>query len=61
MKQPLKWSQRVAGSLSQCSIESASYGACILKNIDDVNKNACATEFQLFKQCIQKNIGKTKL
>ncbi|EGG25070.1 G-protein-coupled receptor family protein [Cavenderia fasciculata] len=56
-----KWSQRVAQSLSQCTAESALYASCVIKHIDDIEKNACNIEFQKFKQCIAKHAVKNSM
>ncbi|EGC32769.1 hypothetical protein DICPUDRAFT_155232 [Dictyostelium purpureum] len=52
----LKWSQRVASSLGECSLEMSAYGSCVVANLDNIEKNVCKVEFDKFKACISKSI-----
>ncbi|RSH83371.1 uncharacterized protein EHS24_007051 [Apiotrichum porosum] len=54
-KQPLKTLARASQS---CAKQSLVYGACIGKSYQEVHKDMCAAEFQAFKDCVQKAVGR---
>ncbi|CED83067.1 hypothetical protein [Phaffia rhodozyma] len=42
----------------ECAVSSTAYGQCILARYKDVERGMCEAEFQAFKACIQKSIGR---
>lgn len=46
--------------LAKCSETASRYAACVTKDFN-VRKDACAKEFQLFKDCIRKTAQEMKL
>ncbi|KAK5579753.1 hypothetical protein RB653_009439 [Dictyostelium firmibasis] len=60
IKSTTKWSQKVASSLGDCSIEMSVYGACVTSNLDNIEKNVCKAEFEKFKNCMAKSMASKK-
>ncbi|GMF06043.1 unnamed protein product [Ambrosiozyma monospora] len=50
--------KQLMGATAQCATQSTAYGQCILKHYENINKDVCAAEFQVFKQCVQEHLGK---
>lgn len=46
--------------LVKCSETAALYAACVTKDFN-VQKGACAREFQLFRECIRKTAQEMKI
>ncbi|KAH8677732.1 hypothetical protein BX600DRAFT_506745 [Xylariales sp. PMI_506] len=46
--------QKFAAAVSQCSVESAAYGKCIVADYNSVHKDKCAHEFMRLKDCYLK-------
>ncbi|KAI9501222.1 hypothetical protein BX070DRAFT_228540 [Coemansia spiralis] len=44
--------------LTSCAFEATSYGKCIVANVELVGKHTCEAQFQLFKACAQKTLGR---
>ncbi|KAI8322118.1 hypothetical protein GQ54DRAFT_260499 [Martensiomyces pterosporus] len=44
--------------LSGCAKEATAYGKCISANIEIVGKHACQPQFQSFKACVQRTMGR---
>ncbi|KAK1921596.1 hypothetical protein DB88DRAFT_512874 [Papiliotrema laurentii] len=53
--QPLK---TLAKASQSCSAQSIAYGKCIGKSYQEVSKDMCQAEFQAFKGCVQKALGR---
>nr|XP_022910856.1 NADH dehydrogenase [ubiquinone] 1 alpha subcomplex assembly factor 8 [Onthophagus taurus] len=45
--------------LAGCKTEAGNYAKCVLKK-SSIEMNDCATEFKLFKNCLQKSAAKLK-
>ncbi|CUM55698.1 unnamed protein product [Debaryomyces fabryi] len=45
---------------AKCAKEGLNYGQCILKSYNTMEKDSCATEFNLFKKCITKQMSGKK-
>ncbi|CAJ0887892.1 5190_t:CDS:2 [Entrophospora sp. SA101] len=45
--------------ISKCSVPGMKYAKCITSQLDNIQKDLCLKEFQEFKQCVQKVIGKS--
>ncbi|KAH7249174.1 hypothetical protein CEP52_004729 [Fusarium oligoseptatum] len=43
--------QKLAKAVSQCSVEAAAYGKCIVADYNSVHKDKCAKEFMKLKDC----------
>ncbi|KAI8590191.1 hypothetical protein BDZ88DRAFT_115365 [Geranomyces variabilis] len=55
MTQPIRRSVKtLATSVSVCSIQAAAYGKCVNSIFGDIQRNSCAKEFAVFKDCVAK-------
>ncbi|PWN95623.1 hypothetical protein FA09DRAFT_340948 [Tilletiopsis washingtonensis] len=43
-------------SVGACSASARMYGACVLANYEEVQKDMCAAVFAEFKNCVQKEM-----
>ncbi|KAI5455103.1 hypothetical protein NCC49_002374 [Naganishia albida] len=50
--------KRLAGASKACAVQSLAYGKCVGASYLDVSKGMCEKEFQAFKECVQKQMGK---
>ncbi|KDQ08453.1 hypothetical protein BOTBODRAFT_37888 [Botryobasidium botryosum FD-172 SS1] len=50
--------RKLASATATCSAPAKAYGACILASYQDVRKDMCASEFAMFKQCVQTAMGR---
>ncbi|KAM5345584.1 hypothetical protein ACJ41O_011445 [Fusarium nematophilum] len=50
-KKPARPIQKFAKAVSQCSVEAAAYGKCIVADYNAVHKDKCAKEFMKLKDC----------
>ncbi|KAI8992080.1 hypothetical protein BDF20DRAFT_812789 [Mycotypha africana] len=48
--------QQLAKGVSSCSMQATAYGQCILASYKDVHVNMCQSEFQAFKDCVQRSV-----
>jgi len=48
----------LAKASQSCSAQSVAYGACVGKSYLDVSKGMCEAEFEAFKECVQKALGR---
>ncbi|KTW26501.1 uncharacterized protein T551_03418 [Pneumocystis jirovecii RU7] len=37
-----------------CNFLGIMYGKCIIKNVNNIEKDICVSEFQKFKNCLEK-------
>ncbi|KAJ2747445.1 hypothetical protein H4S06_005138 [Coemansia sp. BCRC 34490] len=44
--------------LTNCATEAATYGKCVVANVEAVGKHTCEAQFQTFKACAQKALGR---
>ncbi|VEU22975.1 DEKNAAC104283 [Brettanomyces naardenensis] len=58
-KKPAKQVTKLMNATLQCTELSAAYGNCILKNYQNVTKDACVQEFMAYKKCVVKHMGRT--
>lgn len=45
---------------AKCAKEGLNYGQCVLKSYNTMGKDTCAAEFNLFKQCVMKQMSGKK-
>ncbi|ODV84226.1 hypothetical protein CANARDRAFT_29382 [[Candida] arabinofermentans NRRL YB-2248] len=57
-KKPTRQVTKLMNATMQCSQQSVLYGQCVLKNYENISKDACMAEFMNYKQCVQKHLGK---
>ncbi|KAK9895562.1 hypothetical protein P389DRAFT_173175 [Cystobasidium minutum MCA 4210] len=50
--------QKLAKASASCSKEAAAYGACVNAKYLEVEKDMCKAEFETFKACVSKAMGK---
>ncbi|EMR09185.1 hypothetical protein PNEG_03612 [Pneumocystis murina B123] len=48
--------QKFISASKSCSILGTIYGKCIIKNTNNIQKDTCISEFQKFKNCLEKII-----
>ncbi|KAJ1503705.1 hypothetical protein HMI54_007844 [Coelomomyces lativittatus] len=51
--------KRISKAATQCSMEGSMYGKCIVHHLYDIQKDMCAKEFLMFKQCFQRQMKLT--
>lgn len=39
--------------ITKCSVPAKAYAVCVTSDLKNVNQNACANEFNAFKQCMK--------
>ncbi|RHZ74144.1 hypothetical protein Glove_227g8 [Diversispora epigaea] len=44
----------LAKGVAECSVQAATYAKCITSQLEHINKDLCAKEFDDFKKCVQK-------
>ncbi|CAG8455157.1 13395_t:CDS:10 [Acaulospora morrowiae] len=49
----------IAKGMAGCSVQATTYAKCITNHLENINKDLCAKEFDAFKKCLQKAIGKS--
>jgi hypothetical protein len=54
----MKGIKKVATAAGACGQQASVYGACMLEHYKDVRKDACIQEFNAFKACVVKALGK---
>lgn len=50
--------KRLMEASGKCTKEGAAYGQCVLNSYQTMQKDTCAKEFAIFKQCVQKTAGR---
>ncbi|KAK9704126.1 hypothetical protein K7432_010371 [Basidiobolus ranarum] len=45
-------------AIGKCVPEMSTYGKCISNHLNDTRRDICGLEFQAFKACVQKSVGK---
>ncbi|PWN52380.1 hypothetical protein IE53DRAFT_385170 [Violaceomyces palustris] len=58
IQRDLKPVQTFARGAASCSAQAKVYGACIVAQYENVEKDMCQREFQAFKLCVQQKLGK---
>jgi len=49
----MAFSKSVLASLTRCSAEVTSYGACLKEGLPDVQKGMCDPQFRALKKCFR--------
>ncbi|KAI8050818.1 hypothetical protein BDF22DRAFT_745009 [Syncephalis plumigaleata] len=49
---------KIEHSMAQCSVQAAKYGQCIVNTYQNIQRDACKAEFQLFKECMRRSLGR---
>lgn len=58
-KKPVKQVSKLMNATLQCTVLSTAYGNCMMKNYQNVSKDACVQEFLAYKECVKKHLGKS--
>lgn len=58
-QKPMKQVTRLMSATMQCSELSAAYGSCMVKNYQNMNKDACLKEFMAYKRCVMQHLGRS--
>ena len=48
------FSKSVLASMTTCSLEVATYGACIKQGLPDIQRGMCEKQFMALKKCFRK-------
>ena len=46
--------QKFPQMFTSCSKEAVVYGQCVTRKYEDVSKDSCVKEFEMFRDCLQK-------
>ncbi|ORX92106.1 hypothetical protein K493DRAFT_316783 [Basidiobolus meristosporus CBS 931.73] len=49
---------KLTGAIGKCVPEMTLYGKCISNHLNETRRDICGTEFQAFKNCVQKSVGR---
>ncbi|KAJ2781315.1 hypothetical protein H4R18_002943 [Coemansia javaensis] len=44
--------------LAACAAEATAYGRCVAASIETVDRHACQAQFQTFRACVQRVLGR---
>lgn len=49
---------KLAKSVAQCRVQATAYGSCVKAVFPEVDKGACAREFQALQKCFVMSVSK---
>ncbi|KAI9591993.1 hypothetical protein BDF19DRAFT_425846 [Syncephalis fuscata] len=49
---------KIEQGMAQCTVQATKYGQCIVNTYQNIHRDACASEFQSFKDCMRRSLGK---
>jgi hypothetical protein len=59
-KQPMRLSAVFSQMIAECPAQIAAYGNCIKNNLSHLQKDVCAKEFDVMKQCSERVITRMR-
>ncbi|CEO97978.1 IMS import disulfide relay-system CHCH-CHCH-like Cx9C domain-containing protein [Plasmodiophora brassicae] len=57
---PPRLLRRLGTAFVQCPTEAQVYGACVLKNLDRLEKGVCEDTFQALARCVRQAVQQTR-